>query len=150
MQVWRFSYQQSGRCRVSQAGRLPSTLSEPAEENFDCGAELGFDQSEHAAVVSSIKAKWVSRYESRRVKLYRENPGLKRIIQYASEKSASTTSSRPCLVRSMALPSRRKRISETCCAFATADLTNDCLPRVYAVQIPFTHLQERWLYPHAP
>ena len=52
-------------------------------------AELGFDQSEHRAVVSSIKAKWASRYESRRVKLYRENPGLKRIIQYASEKGAS-------------------------------------------------------------
>ena len=52
-------------------------------------AELDFDQSEHAAVVSSIKAKRASRYESRRVKLYRENPGLKRIIQYASEKGAS-------------------------------------------------------------
>ena len=52
-------------------------------------AELGFDQSEHRAVVSSIKAKWASRYESRRVKLYRENPGLKRIIKYASEKGAS-------------------------------------------------------------
>jgi hypothetical protein len=39
--------------------------------------------------MSSIKAKWASRYESRRVKLYRENPGLKRIIQYASEKGAS-------------------------------------------------------------
>ena len=44
------------------------------------------------------------------------------------------TSSRPCLLRSMALPSRRKRISETCYAFDTADLSNDCLPLVYVVQ----------------
>ena len=49
-------------------------------------AELDFDQP---LVVSRIKAKWASRYASRRVKLYRENPELKRIIQFASEKGAS-------------------------------------------------------------
>jgi hypothetical protein len=52
--------------------------------------DLDFDREKYKRKISHTKAKWENRHENRRWQIIREAPHLKRIIDFASEKGASS------------------------------------------------------------